>query len=151
MTAFLSERQSRLFKLLLLLEGGVAVKNTTLMESLKCSPATLTRAFREVRSLYGVQISFKKSSNTYQCLSFGTLTPEILSTMRGSVSSPEEINSSDVNVVSLKRPKKQAVSLSLPVKLVREVDRKAKKMAMTRSQYVEWLIEQSLEKEKAHH
>lgn len=137
----LSTRQVRLFTLATLLGPGKPVPSNEILATLRCSEATLTRTFKELRDTWSAEIRYRKASHTYEMTDAGTLDRKTLKKLS------EELNSNESpksvyyrGKVSLDKEKKKAVSLSLTGTTVRKINHLSLLSGKTRSDAVEMLV-----------
>ncbi|MBT0389626.1 tellurium resistance protein TerW [Morganella morganii subsp. morganii] len=137
----LSTRQVRLFTLATLLGTGKPVPSDEILATFRCSEATLTRTFKELRDTWSAEIRYRKASHTYEMTDSGTLDRKTLKKM----SEELENHNSQKSVyysgkVSLDKEKKKAVSLSLTGTTVRKIAHLSMLSGKTRSDAVEMLV-----------
>lgn len=133
-------KQRRLWSLLIFLWEHKEVTSHAFLEHLQCSKATLTRTLSEAKSTYALDVHFKKSTLSFEMLSPGRLTDEfvqqITQALQGAVPRKKRL--------SLVRRTQHHVTLSLPVRLLRQLDAYAEQQALTRSQAAAILIQAAL-------
>ena len=56
-----------------LLGTGKPVPSDDILATLRCSEATLTRTFKELRDTWSAEIRYRKASHTYEMTDSGTL------------------------------------------------------------------------------
>ncbi|KAA8999993.1 tellurium resistance protein TerW [Affinibrenneria salicis] len=138
----LNARQYRNHSLAQLLGSGNPVKAADLLTELRCSEPTLSRSLRDLRRQFSAEIKYSKSSHSYQLTSPGTLSRKILTQINAALARHDALLAAQrEKSVSLSKAKKKAVSLSLPVKTIRKIDRAALKMTLNRSDTIELLVE----------
>ncbi|WP_413492340.1 tellurium resistance protein TerW [Morganella psychrotolerans] len=137
----LSTRQVRLFTLATLLGTGKPVSSDAILTTLRCSEATLTRTFKELRDTYNAEIRYRKASHTYQMTDAGELNRKALRKMEeGLENNNGQKPAYYSGKVSLDKEKKKAISLSLTGTMIRKINHLSLLSGKTRSDAVEMLV-----------
>lgn len=141
----LSTRQTRIFRLAILLGSGYPVSSKKIIIELACSEPTLTRALKELRESYSAEIRYSRSSHSYQLVDPGQLDSKILYRMHETLADSENTKADGaVHKVTLDKEKKKAVSLSLRMSVLSKIDKFSNLADMTRSDAVELLVERCI-------
>lgn len=141
----LSTRQTRIFRLAILLGSGYPVSSKKIIIELACSEPTLTRALKELRESYSAEIRYSRSSHSYQLVDPGQLDKKILFRMHETLADNENTRADGaVHKVTLDKEKKKAVSLSLRMSVLSKIDKFSNLADMTRSDAVELLVERCI-------
>lgn len=142
----LSTRQARIYKLALLLGSGKPVPAEGMIAELACSEPTLTRALKELRGSYEAEIKYSKAGHAYQMVNPGQLDKKTLRRMNSALLDNAEMKHEEtVSRVFLDKNKKKAVSLSLPMSLLRKIDQLARLHDATRSDAVHLAVARSID------
>ncbi|MDC9597455.1 tellurium resistance protein TerW [Xenorhabdus anantnagensis] len=143
----LNPKQFRNFKLTLLLSHGKPVSKVKIIRELNCSEPTLTRALRELRDLYCADIRFSKMGNTYQLVDKGMLTKKDVKRIEELLVQHLSLKAEEaISHVFLDKEKKKPISLSLRMSVLRKIDGLANRLETTRSEVVEMVVDQFIEK-----
>ncbi len=141
----LSTRQTRIFRLAILLGAGYPVSSKKIITELACSEPTLTRALKELRESYSAEIRYSRSSHSYQLVDPGQLDQKILFRMHEVLADSENTRADEtVHKVTLDKEKKKAVSLSLRMSVLSKIDKFSNLADMTRSDAVELLVDRCI-------
>lgn len=133
----ISTKQKRIFTTAILLSPGAPVPATTILNSVDCSVATLSRYLRDLRETYNVTIAYRKSTHSYQMTNAGDLTSVDIDQMKKSLGKTE---SHTDGVVNLSKAYKKSISISLSKQAFIKLDVAAKKKKVSRSEVIESLI-----------
>ncbi|MDC9589274.1 tellurium resistance protein TerW [Xenorhabdus sp. XENO-10] len=143
----LNPKQFRNFKLTLLLSHGKPVSKVKIIRELNCSEPTLTRALRELRDLYCADIRFSKMGNTYQLVDKGMLAKKDVKRIEELLVQHLSFKAEEATShVFLDKEKKKPISLSLRMSVLRKIDGLANRLETTRSEVVEMVVDQFIEK-----
>ena len=137
----LSTRQARVYKLATILGPGKPVTAAKIITALACSEPTLTRALKDLRESYSADIKYSKASHAYQLVDPGLLNTKQLRRMSEALTANAQLKPAQtVNVVSLDKEKKKAVSLSLKMSILQKIELISMLSGVTRSEAVEMIV-----------
>ena len=126
----LSTRQARVYKLATILGPGKPVTAAKIITALACSEPT-----------YSADIKYSKASHAYQLVDPGLLNKKQLRRMSEALTANAQLKPAQtVNVVSLDKEKKKAVSLSLKMSILQKIELISMLSGVTRSEAVEMIV-----------
>lgn len=135
----LSTKQHRQYRLAIYLAHGEQVSVELLMANLGCSAPTFTRDLRELQSQFHATVTYRKASHSYQLTKAGKLTSEMIEQIKGILA--ENVHEQDNNV-SLVKPIKKSISISLDYKIYKQLNLLVRESGKNRSEIIEALIRQ---------
>ncbi len=142
----LSSRQTRIYRLAILLGSSKPLPAASLLDQLHCSRPTLMRALKELREDWDADIKYHPASASYQMAAAGKLDKKCLRRFSEMLKSDAQLqHHENLSRVFLDKQKKKAVSLSLRMSVLNKIDRVTHLTEISRSEVVEMLVESGLD------
>jgi len=133
--------------LTVLLSTGKTVSKDTIIEQLNCSSPTFNRDLRDIRETYQAEIRYTKANHSFQLVEPGLLNTKIVRHLREALAVHENGQHSESHSgVNLDKDGKKAVSFSLRLSVLRQIEICGNHLGLNRSEVINRLVAEHIDK-----